>query len=305
MYGFIGLGEMGNRMAANLLRHRGALQVFDVSAKSVQRLAALGASPCSSPGEVARKSQVVITMLPSTAVVRDVYEAPGDGVLAGVQRGSLLLDCSTIDVETPRRLAAAVQALNEGASSGLTFVDAPVSGGIAAAEAGTLTFLVGGTAQCFARAEPVLKLMGKAVVHCGPSGSGQAVKLANNLALGISMGAIAEAMLLGTRLGVRPEVLAAALNNATARCWSSEAYNPFPGIVPTAPASKEYRPGFTVDLMRKDLHLALDAARSVGLTTPFGAKATEVYDTIREKGYGALDFSVVLKALDEEAGRKP
>eukprot|EP00668_Euglena_longa_P007917 GGOE01009529.1.p1 GENE.GGOE01009529.1~~GGOE01009529.1.p1 ORF type:complete len:301 (-),score=131.22 GGOE01009529.1:296-1198(-) len=299
MYGFIGLGEMGNRMAANLLRHRGALQVFDVNATSVQKLAAMGATPCATPSEVARKSQVVITMLPSTAVVREVYQAPQTGVLAGLQRDSLLLDCSTVDVETPRAIAAAVQALN----NGITFADAPVSGGIVAAEAGTLTFLVGGDEQCFTKAEPVLKLMGKAVVHCGLCGSGQAVKLSNNLALGICMGAIAEAMLLGTRLGVKPEVLAAALNNATARCWSSEVYNPYPGIIPTAPASKEYKPGFTVDLMRKDLHLAQDAAKSVGLSTPLGSKATEVYDAIREKGYGSLDFSVVLKALDEEAGK--
>eukprot|EP00669_Euglena_mutabilis_P003109 TRINITY_DN14039_c0_g1_i1.p1 TRINITY_DN14039_c0_g1~~TRINITY_DN14039_c0_g1_i1.p1 ORF type:complete len:289 (+),score=53.65 TRINITY_DN14039_c0_g1_i1:76-942(+) len=283
-------------MAANLLRATRSVAAFDTNPVALGRLEALGARTCASPSDVARLSQVVITMLPSGAAVREVFTTPVSGVLAGVRRGTLLLDCSTVDVDTPRALARTATDLGVD----LAFMDAPVSGGVAAAEAGTLTFLVGGTEAHYVRAEAVLRHMGKSVMHCGPIGSGQAVKLANNLALGISMVGIAEAMLLGTRLGVAPEVLAKALNNATARCWSSEVYNPYPGIVPTAPASKGYAAGFTVNLMRKDLHLAEGAAQSVGLRTPLGQRTTELYDAISPT-HGGLDFSVVLKALDEQS----
>ncbi|MCO6060419.1 3-hydroxyisobutyrate dehydrogenase, partial [Pseudomonas sp. MOB-449] len=253
--GFIGLGNMGGPMAINLLKAGHQLLVNDISAASVARLVELGASAASSPADIARGDvDVIITMLPAATHVRGVYLGD-DGLLANVRPGVLLIDSSTIDPQSAREVAVA--ALRHGNP----MLDAPVSGGTGGATAGTLTFMVGGEAADFDRAQPLLAAMGKNIVHCGGTGTGQAAKVANNMLLGISMVGVAEAMSLGVASGVDPKVLAGIINTSSGRCWSSDTYNPFPGVLENAPASRGYSGGFGTDLMLKDLGLATEAAR--------------------------------------------
>lgn len=286
--GFIGLGNMGAPMAANLLKAGHSLIVFDVVKPAVDRIAAQGARSAVSPKALAGEDiEMVLTMLPSSSHSKAVYLGE-DGVLAGVQPGVLLVDCSTIDPFTTQEIAAAA------ARHGSPMVDAPVSGGTGGAAAATLTFMVGGEAADFERAKPVLANMGKNIVHCGPVGSGGAVKLCNNLVLGISMIGVAEAMSLGTALGIDPKVLAAIINTSSGRCWSSDTYNPYPGVMENVPAARGYSGGFGANLMLKDLGLATDAAKLARQPVVLGALAQQLYQMMSSSGAGDKDFSAII-----------
>ncbi|CAJ0694085.1 3-hydroxyisobutyrate dehydrogenase [Ralstonia wenshanensis] len=285
---FIGLGNMGAPMARNLLKAGHALSVFDLNAQAVGALVEAGAVAAASPKDAVTGAETVITMLPAAAHVRHVLTAE-DGVLAGIAKGVPIIDSSTIDPASVKAFAALA------AEHGNTFVDAPVSGGTGGAAAGTLTFMVGGSAAAFEQVRPVLSAMGKNLVHCGDSGAGQGAKICNNLVLGITMAGVAEAMSLGEALGIDPKVLGGIINTSTGRCWSSDTYNPFPGVIETAPSSRGYTGGFGTDLMLKDLGLAGDAAKSVHQPVYLGALAQQLYQTVSSKGDGKLDFSAVIK----------
>jgi 3-hydroxyisobutyrate dehydrogenase len=288
---FIGLGNMGQPMAQNLLRAGHALTVYDVAPAPVAHLSALGASAANSPTDAARKAELIITMLPSSPHVREVYTA-ANGVLAGAKRGALLIDSSTIDPHTAREVATLAQ------NQGNAMLDAPVSGGTGGAQAATLTFMVGGEAEAFERAKPILAHMGKNIVHCGAAGNGQVAKICNNLLLAISMIGTAEAMSLGAKLGMEPKLLASIINTSSGRCWSSDTYNPYPSVIETAPASRGYTGGFAGDLMLKDLGLAVDAARSAKQPLALGALAQQLYQMMSARGDGSMDFSAIIKLLD-------
>lgn len=291
--GFIGLGNMGGPMAANLLKAGHALTVFDLSKAAVQAAVDAGARSAASPREAAQASEVVITMLPAAAHVRAVY-LDADGVLAGVRPGVPLIDSSTIDPATARLVGEA--ALKQGNP----FADAPVSGGTVGAQAGTLTFMVGANAALFDTLKPVLAGMGKNMVQCGETGTGQIAKICNNLLLGISMIGVAEAMKLGASLGIDPNKLAGIINTSTGRCWSADTCNPYPGVLPNAPSSRGYTGGFGADLMLKDLGLAVDAARQVKQPVLLGALAQQLYQTLSMQGLGGLDFSAIIRLYGSE-----
>ncbi len=287
---FIGLGNMGAPMAINLIKAGHAVSVFDLSAQALERLISHGARPSASPADAASRADLVLTMLPAPPHVDKVLT--GDqGVLGSIRRGVPIVDCSTIDPASVRRFAQLAQ------SQGNALADAPVSGGTAGAAAGTLTFMVGASEALFASIEPVLQCMGRRVVHCGDVGNGQVAKICNNLLLGISMIGVSEAMALGTKEGIDPKVLADIINASSGRCWSSELYNPYPGIVETAPASNDYQGGFGVDLMLKDLGLATDAARQIRQPLPMGALAQQLYQVWSQRGAGQLDFSSIIQLL--------
>jgi 3-hydroxyisobutyrate dehydrogenase len=286
--GFIGLGHMGGPMAANLLKAGHAVTAFDLSAPSLEAAKAAGATLATSPRAAAENAEVVITMLPAAAHVKAVY-LNDDGVLAGVSAGVPLIDSSTIDPATARLISDAAH------KQGNPFADAPVSGGVVGAQAGTLTFMVGADDALFETLRPVFSSMGKNMVRCGETGTGQIAKLCNNLLLGISMIGVAEAMKLGENLGIDPNKLASIINTSTGRCWSSDTCNPYPGIVETAPASRGYSGGFGADLMLKDLGLAVDAARSVKQPVFLGALAQQLYQSMSQQGLGGIDFSGIIK----------
>lgn len=288
--GFIGLGNMGGPMARNLLKAGHQLTVFDVSASALEDIHAAGASVATSVAQLARTSELelVITMLPAAQHVRSVYLGP-EGILSAIAKGVVLIDSSTIDPQTSRDIAHLAN------QQGNPMLDAPVSGGTGGAQAGTLTFMVGGEAHDFQRIEPILAQMGKNIVHCGGSGNGQVAKVANNMLLGISMIATAEAMNLGVALGMDPNVLAGIINTSSGRCWSSEVYNPYPGVVETAPASRGYSGGFGVDLMLKDLGLATEAAKGVKQPVVMGGLAQQIYQLFSAQGKGNLDFSAIIQ----------
>ncbi|GCB02747.1 3-hydroxyisobutyrate dehydrogenase [Ralstonia sp. SET104] len=285
---FIGLGNMGAPMARNLLKAGHTLNVFDLNTQAVGALVEAGASAAASPKEAVTGAEAVITMLPAAAHVRHVLTAE-DGVLAGIAKGVPIIDSSTIDPASVKAFAALA------AERGNTFIDAPVSGGTGGAAAGTLTFMVGGSTAAFEQVRTVLSAMGKNLVHCGDTGAGQGAKICNNLVLGITMAGVAEAMSLGEALGIDPKVLGGIINTSTGRCWSSDTYNPFPGVIETAPSSRGYTGGFGTDLMLKDLGLAGDAAKSVHQPVYLGALAQQLYQTVSSKGDGKLDFSAVIK----------
>lgn len=287
---FIGLGNMGGPMARNLLEAGHALTVFDVVEANVDSLVAAGASAAASAKRAATAAELVITMLPSSPHVRSVYLGD-DGVLASVPRGVPLVDSSTIDPQAAREVAAAARA------HGNPMADAPVSGGTGGAQAGTLTFMVGGEAELYARIAPVLSHMGRNIVHCGANGTGQVAKICNNLVLGISMIGAAEAMSLGASLGIDPKVLAGIINTSTGRCWSTDSYNPYPGVMEHVPASRGYTGGFGVDLMLKDLALATDAAKQVGQPVAMGSLAQQLYQLWSAQGHGGQDFSAIINLL--------
>lgn len=293
--GFIGLGNMGAPMALNLLKAGHALTVFDLVPESVQRLSAAGAKTAASPAELARSGvELIITMLPAARHVRAVYLGE-DGLLAHVPKGVRLIDSSTIDPMTAREVAAAA------AKQGNPMLDAPVSGGTGGAAAGTLTFMVGGSSEDFAHAQPLLAAMGKNIVHCGASGNGQVAKVANNMLLGISMIGVAEAMSLGVALGMDAKVLAGVINTSSGRCWSSDTYNPFPGVLDTAPAARGYTGGFGSELMLKDLGLATEAAKQARQPAYLAALAQQLYQGFSADGHGDLDFSAIIKLYQPKA----
>ncbi|CAH0352857.1 3-hydroxyisobutyrate dehydrogenase [Aquabacterium sp. CECT 9606] len=287
---FIGLGNMGAPMAGNLLKAGHELAVYDLDAAALDRLATQGARPGASLADTVDGAEMVITMLPAARHVDKVINGEG-GVLGYVQPGVPIVDCSTIGPATARQLSASAQA------HGNAFADAPVSGGTGGAAAGTLTFMVGGDEALFERIKPVLQCMGRNIVHCGAVGNGQVAKLCNNLLLGVTMVGVSEAMSLGTSQGMDAKVLAGIINTSTGRCWSSDTYNPFPGVIDGAPASRGYTGGFGVDLMLKDLGLAMDAAHEKHQPLPMGALAQDLYQQWSSQGQGALDFSSIIKLL--------
>ena len=286
--GFLGLGNMGGPMALNLLKAGHSLTVFDLSPASLARLVEAGASAATSPAAIAQSDvELIISMLPAAAQVKSVYLGD-NGLLAHVQPGVLLIDCSTIDPLSAREVAKAAT------EHGNPMLDAPVSGGTGGATAGTLTFMVGGSVADFDRAQPILAAMGKNIVHCGDAGNGQVAKVANNMLLGISMIGVAEAMALGVSLGMDASVLAGIINTSSGRCWSSDSYNPFPGVLETAPAARGYSGGFGTDLMLKDLGLASEAAKQIGQPVILGALAQQLYQSFSAQGNGGLDFSAII-----------
>ncbi|HTR05478.1 MAG TPA: 3-hydroxyisobutyrate dehydrogenase [Paraburkholderia sp.] len=293
--GFIGLGHMGAPMALNLLKAGHTVSVFDLSASAMQTLADAGAQKAASAKAAASSAECVITMLPAAAHVRGVLTAE-DGVLAGVAKGVTIIDSSTIDPASVKEFAKLA------AAQGNAFVDAPVSGGTGGAAAGTLTFMVGATAALYESVKPVLSGMGKNIVHCGETGTGQVAKICNNLVLGITMAGVAEAMALGEALGIDPKVLGGIMNTSTGRCWSSDTYNPYPGVIETAPSSRGYTGGFGTDLMLKDLGLATDAAKGAHQPAYMGALAQQLYQAMSSRGDGKLDFSAIIKLYRAEKG---
>jgi 3-hydroxyisobutyrate dehydrogenase len=281
---------MGGPMARNLLKAGHSLIVFDVVQRNVDALTALGAAAAASAKLAGAQAELVITMLPSSPHVRSVYLGE-DGVLAGVSCGIPLVDSSTIDPHTAREVAAAAL------ERGNPMADAPVSGGTGGAESGSLTFMVGAAPALFERIRPILAHMGKNIVHCGDSGTGQAAKICNNLLLGISMIGAAEAMNLGASLGIDPKVLAGIVNTSSGRCWSTDTYNPYPGVMDNVPAARGYTGGFGTDLMLKDLGLAADAARQARQPVPMGAMAQQLYQLWSSRGAGGQDFSSIINLL--------
>jgi 3-hydroxyisobutyrate dehydrogenase len=291
--GFIGLGNMGAPMAGNLLKAGHQVTGFDLVPGAMEALAAKGGHAAASAAEAAAADDIVITMLPAGPQVRAVYLGEG-GVLASARRGALLIDCSTIDVDTARAVAAAAR------EAGFDMLDAPVSGGMAGAEGASLTFMVGGEAEVFARAEPVLAAMGRTIVHAGPAGNGQAAKICNNMILGVSMIAVCEAFSLAERLGLEAQTLFDISSKSSGQCWALTSYCPVPGPVPAAPANRGYAPGFAAAMMLKDLRLAQQAAGANSAVTPLGAAATNLYQMFVDEGAGVLDFSGIYRLI-----RKP
>ena len=288
--GFIGLGNMGLPMAQNLVKSGHTVCGFDLSEYATERLAVGGGRRGTSVADACSEADAVITMLPAGEQVREVYLG-GEGVLASVRDGTLLIDCSTIDVETAREVAQAAQ------ESGLAMIDAPVSGGVAGAQAASLTFMVGGAEEAFASARPILEHMGKTIVHAGGAGNGQAAKICNNMILGASMIVVCEAFLLAEKLGLDAQKLFDISSKSSGQCWSMTNYCPVPGPVPTSPANRDYKPGFTAAMMLKDLRLAQDAARVTRAVTPMGAGAAAVYERFVESGGGSVDFSGIIRYL--------
>jgi len=288
--GFIGVGNMGAPMVRNLLRAGHGLTVFDLSSRAIQAAQKAGARAARSAAHAVHGAEVVITMLPAGKHVRDVYLGD-EGLLALAPKATMFIDSSTIDIESARAVAAAAEA------AGFDMVDAPVSGGVAGAQAATLTFMVGGTEAAFARAEPYLRAMGRTTVHAGAAGAGQAAKICNNMILGISMIAVSEAFALADKLGLDRQKLFDISSKSSGQCWSLTAYCPVPGPVPTSPANRDYAAGFTADMMLKDLALAQSAASAAGVTTPLGAAAAKLYGEFSATGRGGRDFSAIFEML--------
>jgi len=285
---FIGLGNMGSGMAANQAKAGREVVAFDLSAEALARAKEQGMTPAVSAIEAVRDANVVITMLPAGSHVREVYM---DAILPNAPKDALLIDCSTIDVDSARTVA------RDASMQGFRAADAPVSGGTAAAEGGTLTFMVGCREQDFADVEEALKPMAKAIIHAGDNGAGQAAKICNNMLLGISMIATSEAFALAESLGLDAQKFFDIASKASGQCWSLTSYCPWPGPVPTAPSNRDYEGGFAAAMMLKDLKLAQNAADTTGAPTPLGGAAEAIYTELVAAGFGAKDFSVVLQML--------
>ncbi|MCD1278238.1 3-hydroxyisobutyrate dehydrogenase [Psychrobacter sp. CCUG 69069] len=287
---FIGLGNMGAPMAENLLKAGYSLSVYDLSESATQRLQQAGASVADSPKDAASNAQVIISMLPAGMHVHSVYLGE-NGLLAELPKGTLVIDSSTI-------AAADATVVAEAASNlGIDFLDAPVSGGTGGAVAGSLTFIVGGSAHAFAKAEPILAVMGKNIFHAGDHGAGQVAKICNNMLLGILMAGTAEAINLGVKNGLDPKVLSDIMLQSSGRNWTLEVYNPYPQVMENVPSSNGYQGGFTSKLMQKDLNLAMQTAQDTNVETPMGAKATELYEAHTVEN-GDKDFSSIMGRHD-------
>ena len=288
--GFIGLGNMGLPMAQNLLKAGHTVEGVDVSSTAVDKLKASGGTAVETAKSAAARADVVITMLPSGKEVREVYLG-SSGIIENANAGTLLIDCSTIDVETARAVAAAAE------KKALLMLDAPVSGGVGGATAATLTFMVGGSAQAFTRAESILQKMGKTIVHAGGAGNGQAAKICNNMILGVSMIVVSEAFVLAEKLGLDHQKLFDISSKSSGQCWSMTTYCPVPGPVPTSPANRDYQPGFTAAMMLKDLKLSQDAAKNSGTKTELGADAARIYSQYVASGEASRDFSGIIRFI--------
>ncbi len=288
---FIGLGNMGGGMAANLAKAGHEVVAFDLVEEALKRAEDRGCTRAASAAEAVKDAEAVVTMLPAGKHVREVYH---DSIAANAPKSAILMDCSTIDVDSARAVGEGLEKL------GFRFVDAPVSGGIAAADAGTLTFMVGGRDEAFEAARPYLEQMGKAVIHAGGLGSGQAAKICNNMLLGASMVATCETFVLAEKLGLDPQTFFDISSKASGQCWSMTTYCPLPGVGPETPADRNYDGGFAAALMLKDLRLAMEAAQSVDAYTPMGSHAEELYTRFAEKLGGAgKDFSGIIRMIDD------
>ena len=291
--GFIGLGNMGGPMATNLLKAGHEVVGFDVSEVAKKRFLEQGGGTSESSVESVIDADVVITMLPAGEHVKSVYLEP-NGVLKNCKENAILIDSSTIDVETSRLVAV------EAEQKGQAIIDAPVSGGVVGAEAATLTFMVGGTEKAFEAAKPYLELMGKTIVHAGGPGNGQAAKICNNLILGISMVGVCEGFLLAEKLGLDHQKLFDISSKSSGQCWSLTTYCPVPGPVPTSPANSDYKAGFSAAMMQKDLKLAQEAVTSTSSISPLGAQASALYDLLCSHGNKDIDFSALIKFMRGE-----
>jgi 3-hydroxyisobutyrate dehydrogenase len=288
--GFIGLGNMGGPMAINLVKAGHKVIGFDLSENALSVHTEAGGDKAGSVAELATAADVIVTMLPAGKHVRQIYQGEG-GILENAKQGTLLIDSSTIDVDSARAVSAAA------AEKGMPMVDAPVSGGVAGAAGGTLTFMVGGPDEAFEAAKPYLDVMGKTIVHAGGAGNGQAAKICNNMILGISMIGVSEAFVLGEKLGLDAQKLFDISSTASGQCWSLTSYCPVPGPLPSSPANRDYQPGFAAAMMLKDLKLAQEAASSAGAATPLGAEAASLYTLFCNSGGESLDFSGIVKFL--------
>lgn len=289
---FIGLGHMGGPMAANLVKAGYSVQGFDLAAPSLELARQNGVQTRSTLAETVSGASTVITMLPAGKHVISVWTELVDAVPAG----TLLIDCSTIDIDSAREAHALA------AAKGCLSLDAPVSGGTGGASAGTLTFMIGGAVHVFSGAKPVFEAMGKKIIHCGEASAGQAAKICNNMILGVSMIAVGEAFVLGERLGLTHQALFDVASVSSGQCWSLTTYCPVPGPVPTSPANRDYEPGFAGALMLKDLKLSQEAADASGAITPLGAKATRLYQMFADEGQAEKDFSGIINMLRDKSG---
>lgn len=287
---FIGLGNMGNPMAANLVKAGHTVHGFDLMPDNLKTAQTHGITVMASASAAAKDADAVITMLPAGKHVLSVYE----DIVKTVRQGTLFIDSSTIDVNSARK------AHEIAASAGMLSVDAPVSGGVGGAEAGTLTFMAGGADEAFVKAEPLLQPMAGKIVHCGNAGAGQAAKICNNMILGISMIGVSEAFVLAEKLGLSHQALFDVASTSSGQCWSLTTYCPVPGPVPTSPANRDYKPGFAASLMLKDLRLAQEAAQSAGAATPLGAEAAQLFTLFEAMGNGGTDFSGIIQFLRGE-----
>ena len=287
---FIGLGNMGGGMAANLVKAGHQVRAFDLAAEALDKAKSNGCETFGTVREAVQGVDAVVSMLPNGAIVGQVFS---DDIIGHAPTSALLLDCSTIDVDTARKVGEAAE------KAGYAMVDAPVSGGIAAANGGTLTFMVGGTDEAFARAQTVLEPMAKAVIHAGASGSGQVAKMCNNMLLAIHMIGTCEALALADKAGLDPQKFYEISSKSTGYCWSLNDYTPAPGIGAASPADNDYQGGFASALMLKDLRLAMAGAESSGATVPLGKHATEIYENFVEAGNGGKDFGAIFTTLNE------
>lgn len=288
---FIGLGNMGGPMAANLVKAGLSVQGFDLAEAARQTATENGIALCNTAAEAVEGAAIVITMLPAGSHVLSVWSE----LIEVVRQGTLMIDCSTIDVESARKSHALAMA------AGCLSLDAPVSGGTTGASAATLTFMVGGEEDAVSLGQPVLEAMGRRVVHCGSAGAGQAAKICNNMILGITMAGVCEAFVLGEKLGLSHQALFDVASTSSGQCWAISTNCPVPGPVPTSPANRDYRPGFAAALMLKDMRLSQDAAKSTGVETALGAQTTQLYELFQELGNSDKDFSAIINYIREKS----
>lgn len=291
--GFIGLGHMGRPMMNNLLRAGMTVSVYDTLPDAVNKAVEQGALAAMSIADLSKKSDIIITMVQTSQQVSDICLSP-QGIFHHAKPGTLYIDCSSIDVVTTRMLH------KEASTAQLSMLDCPVSGGVSGAEAGTLTLMVGGENADFARAQPILTVLGKKIVHAGSAGSGQAAKICNNLLLGISMIGVSEAFSLAEKLGLDQKKFFDISSNASGQCWSMTSYCPVPGILDNVPANHDYKPGFAAKMMLKDLRLGQHAAEAVNAAIPMGAMAAQLYELYVDQGFGELDFSGIINFIAEQ-----
>jgi len=292
--GFIGLGNMGGPMAANLIKAGHSVSVFDLSKAAVATLVTAGATAAQSAKEAVTGAQFVISMLPAGAHVEGLYLSGDDPLFDHLAEDALVIDSSTIDAKTAQKVAAVA------AQRDINFIDAPVSGGVGGAVAGTLSFMVGASEQQFANAKPILDVMGKNIFHAGVQGSGQIAKACNNMLLAILMTGTSEALNMGVKNGLDPKVLSEIMRLSSGGNWALELYNPFPGVMPNAPASNDYQGGFQTDLMFKDLGLAMELSQLSASPTPMGSQARALFNMHKVKGNGGLDFSSVIQQYQDQ-----